>query len=942
LRWQAGEADRWAVLSDDDGLQVNFLVEAITYYSRSLTINVRNQEMGGRESLRGYLVQTMASLLDALRTSNDWEAVSLEPLRESEKVDVKWRLPNDRVKVVQIKSSQNPFREQQIKDWCTNLATSTEADQYELQLVGRLTSSSNPLQEYEGVSIRTPIPLDVEGMLKEIAHDLSVYCEQRTIPIPKPSAASMLTKALILYLEIESIYGRWISREDFDALFKRWIFTLIPEIKDIDSVADLDTIREAIRSFQPEPWIQSLKIQRLGDRSNSATSLLVALDRDDRIALAGSSGSGKTYVMRLAANELNRSLNRLCFWIPLKSYIRNLDHTIKRALGWYDLPDDQVIPMLQKHRVILLIDGLNEVIDEKRRQCTNEVQHLLDTYQGQLCISYPLSDHTCFGFDCPTYKISPLSKRQIEQAIKTFFSAEGESSKSTWFLQSVRGWDAGRQQDFDALAQTPINLQFLLELVQSNDFEYSSLRDLYGQVIQKRLERTKRYDQRGQISVRIKTECLMNLAYRSIAEDHPLQMQRAFVQSAFSDYLKPSETDLALEEIIRAGLLLEVNEFLVEWPHASFRDYLAGRRLFDLVETEQPINTFPLEKLDGAAAAAHATKLATTQSRRLENRSTVFLATLHKRPSFEAMKVVAEEYHTSREYYISTHEDLVCDAERYRKIHWGERFLETYNLIADIARQRGFPGADKVPSLRGLKVFFDSETDFCAMIFSEEKGIYFDQLQNFHILTLQAKERKRSCAGFCLFAPFLLLLDPEIVAYLQVGVWLRLKADKGQTELNEWHSGLATYLSPRNECINWSQPQELPEPKLELCANPQQTLSILGAAQVDQLRAHTDILVHSRKEFLSWQEIYMPITFQIDPTEVRDSPKPVSDRLGRMMVLTPPSHHISLALLMPWSHKIDLGVSIFVPFPVPLLNRYYFSSQITVTTDLRLFVHLRG
>ena len=246
-----------------------------------------------------------------------------------------------------------------------------------------------------------------------------------------------------------------------------------------------------------------------------------------------------------------------------------------------------------------------------------------------------------------------------------------------------------------------------------------------------------------------------------------------------------------------------------------------------------------------------------------------------------------------------------------------------------------------------MSFFRRVEADFCAVIFSKEKGIYFDQLQDFHILTLQAKKRKRSCAGFCLFAPFLLLLDPEIVAYLQVGVWLRLKADKSQTELNEWHNGLVTYLSPRNEWTNWSQPQELPEPNFELCANPQKTFRILyqtyGAAQVDQLWTFTDILVHSKKEFLSWQEIYMPITFQIDPTKVRDSPKPVSNRLSQMMVLTPPSHHISLALLMPWSHKTDRGVSIFVPFPVTLLHRYYFCSQITISDNLRLsFVHLRG
>lgn len=439
----------------------------------------------------------------------------------------------------------------------------------------------------------------------------------------------------------------------------------------------------------------------------------------------------------------------------------------------------------------------------------------------------------------------------------------------------------------------------------------------------------------------------MDLAYRSIKEDHPLQMQKAFVQSAFSEHLESSEIALAVEEIIRTGLLLEVNEFLVEWPHISFRDYLAGRLLFNLIETDQPLDTFPLEKLGGAVAAAHTTRLATTQSRRLEKRSAVFLALLRRHPSLEAMKKVAEEYHTSLEYYISTHQDLMCDTERYRDIKWGERFLETYQLIADIARQSGFPGVNGIPSPKGLTVFFDSEADFCAMMFSEENRVHFDQLQNFERWTLQSKKRKKSCAGFCLFAPFLLLLDPEIVAYLQVGAWLRLKADSAQTKLSRWHNDLVTYISPRNEWMHWSQPQELPEPEFDLCANPQQALRILhqtyGAAQVNQVLALADLLVHSRKEFLSWQEIYMPITFQIDPTEVQDSPKPVSNRLGQMMVLMPPSHHISLALLMPWSHKTDVGVSIFVPFPVSLLNRYYFCSSITMSDNLGLsFVHLRG
>ena len=62
----------------------------------------------------------------------------------------------------------------------------------------------------------------------------------------------------------------------------------------------------------------------------------------------------------------------------------------------------------------------------------------------------------------------------------------------------------------------------------------------------------------------------MNTAYRAILDDQPLQMQREFVRSVFIDFngVQKNEADIAIEEVIRGGLLLEVNDFLIEWPHS--------------------------------------------------------------------------------------------------------------------------------------------------------------------------------------------------------------------------------------------------------------------------------------------------------------------------------------------------------------------------------------
>lgn len=50
--------------------------------------------MGGNSGIRGYLIQTIICVLDALEEDNLWTSVTLEPLDESEKVDIKWIYPD--------------------------------------------------------------------------------------------------------------------------------------------------------------------------------------------------------------------------------------------------------------------------------------------------------------------------------------------------------------------------------------------------------------------------------------------------------------------------------------------------------------------------------------------------------------------------------------------------------------------------------------------------------------------------------------------------------------------------------------------------------------------------------------------------------------------------------------------------------------------------------
>jgi hypothetical protein len=44
--------------------------------------------MSGNAGIRGYLIQTIICVLDDLEKDNNWLSVTLEPMDESEKVDI--------------------------------------------------------------------------------------------------------------------------------------------------------------------------------------------------------------------------------------------------------------------------------------------------------------------------------------------------------------------------------------------------------------------------------------------------------------------------------------------------------------------------------------------------------------------------------------------------------------------------------------------------------------------------------------------------------------------------------------------------------------------------------------------------------------------------------------------------------------------------------------
>ena len=140
--------------------------------------------MGGQSAIRGFLLQTIVCILDAIGENVDWTSISIEPNLTSEKVDIAMTYER-KLKVTQVKSSQNQISLPQVKIWSAELKQSIKADNYEIILIGPTAQSviDNPI--IDGVKIPTPKVLDITGLVDQASHKLDKYLSSRVfLPVP--------------------------------------------------------------------------------------------------------------------------------------------------------------------------------------------------------------------------------------------------------------------------------------------------------------------------------------------------------------------------------------------------------------------------------------------------------------------------------------------------------------------------------------------------------------------------------------------------------------------------------------------------------------------------------------------------------------------------------------------------------------------------------------
>ncbi|MEV7193839.1 NACHT domain-containing protein [Streptomyces sp. NPDC093510] len=325
------------------------------------------------------------------------------------------------------------------------------------------------------------------------------------------------------------------------------------------------------------------------------------LAQHDHVLLRGVAGSGKTTLVQwLAVTAADRTyehglthlIGRVPFVLPMRRIVRPgselpMPSEFLTAVGCLvagEEPPGWVNRVLRAGRGVLLVDGLDEISEDRRESAKRWLRDLTRVFPGNLWLvttrpsAVPDKWLGTTGFAELT--LSPMTRDDVETFVRRWHRAAGANEAvGTALLQSVRA-----ASELNRLATNPLMCGMLCALHRERrGFLPQDRKSLYEAALTMLLER--RDVERDVTAVRlpfaIQVQLLQKLAWWLIRNSRS-EMDESDAVRILGDAAPAMNIDGGGEEVylwllLRSGLLREPAAGRVDFLHRTFQDYLGAR-----------------------------------------------------------------------------------------------------------------------------------------------------------------------------------------------------------------------------------------------------------------------------------------------------------------------------------------------------------------------------
>lgn len=316
-----------------------------------------------------------------------------------------------------------------------------------------------------------------------------------------------------------------------------------------------------------------------------------------RLMVLGKPGSGKTTFLRhLAVANCKREFLGDC--IPVLIEFRfisniselNLLNYIHEEFGLTDI--NQTKEILQRGKVVIFLDGLDEISSQFRRNIQNHIiEFSRNYYKNHLIVTCRTQTSEYILPEFNYVEVADFNPQQVKQFAKNWFAALADTQQQAMELAQkfITKLELPENKQTAELAVTPILLSLVcwifndvLDLPAKRSDLYERGMDLLLSKWDKRrgIKRDSGSEIYRQLTLLEKKQLLSYIAKIKFEQEQYILFEQSEIQRYIAEYLNISNEDaeVVLREIeAQHGLLIERAQGIWSFSHLTFQEYLVAK-----------------------------------------------------------------------------------------------------------------------------------------------------------------------------------------------------------------------------------------------------------------------------------------------------------------------------------------------------------------------------